>query len=103
MNEWNEIGIWSSIREHGDTGQINLQNFGGDFIPVSFRPLDQGSLYWRHHWCNEASVTARLGNLRTAGRVHLRRRRQDSDQPSLGRDRRFQLHSAEFGGVGCPV
>lgn len=61
MNRWNEIGIWTSIREHGDSGLIDLTNFGGGFVPVNFKPVDQGNLYWRHTWLNEASLTARLG------------------------------------------
>jgi hypothetical protein len=31
------------------------------FLDVSFRPIDQGSVYWKHTWCNDASLTGRFG------------------------------------------
>jgi hypothetical protein len=64
INCWNEIGIWAAFHEHGAAGEfvapdpVTGQPTTSTF---SFRPLDQGNLYWRHTWLNDASVTARIG------------------------------------------
>ena len=59
MDPCNEIGIEAAIPEHGDSGQI--PTFFGTTQIVSFKPIAQGDLYWTHTWCNDASVTGRLG------------------------------------------
>ena len=55
-NPWNEVGIWAAIREHGSIG--SPPDFGS---LATFRPSNQGNLYWKHTWCNEASLTGRIG------------------------------------------
>ena len=55
----NEIGISAALPDRGSSGTI--PNFLGGFDVVSFRPITQGYLYWRHTWENDASVTGRLG------------------------------------------
>ncbi len=55
----NEFGAWVAIPERGATGQ--LLNVAGLTDDIHFRPMAQGCLYWKHTWCNEASVTGRFG------------------------------------------
>ena len=59
FNPCNEIGISAALPDRGSSGTI--PNFLGGFDVVSFRPITQGYLYWRHTWENDASVTGRLG------------------------------------------
>ena len=51
---WNEVGVWAAIREHGDATTVQETDY-------TFRPLNQGNVYWRHTWYNDANVTARVG------------------------------------------
>jgi hypothetical protein len=59
-NPWNEFGGWATIRERGATATL------GDFT-VHFRSMDQGTWYWRHTWCNDVSLTARIGTAQFPG------------------------------------
>jgi hypothetical protein len=59
INPCNEIGISAAVPDRGSSGMI--PNFLGGFDVVSFRPITQGYLYWRHTWENNASLTGRLG------------------------------------------
>jgi hypothetical protein len=67
-NPWNEFGGWATLRERGDTGAIDSQIIG-TFSNLHFRPLEQGNWYWRHTWCNEVSLTGRLGFAQFPGAV----------------------------------
>jgi len=65
----NEIGMWTAIRDKGDEG------FAGDpevgFLEVHFRPLTQGRFYWKHTWCNDATLTGEIGLAEAPGTVVL--------------------------------
>ena len=62
INAWNEIGMWTTIADHGASGVA-----GG--FDVSFRPMEQGNLYWRHSWLNDADLTARIGMAQNPGAI----------------------------------
>jgi hypothetical protein len=66
MNPWNEVGGWAAIRERGDSANLNE---GENQLPVHFRPMSQGDFYWRHTWCNDVSLTGRLGLAQDPGEV----------------------------------
>ena len=51
----NEFGLEASLPEQNSWGNLP---FIGD---LEFAPITQGSLYWKHTWCNDASLTARFG------------------------------------------
>ncbi|MGO9110555.1 MAG: DUF6666 family protein [Thermoguttaceae bacterium] len=55
----NEIGISAAVPDHGSSGTI--PNFLGGFDVLSFKPIAQGYLYWKHTWDNDASLTGRVG------------------------------------------
>ena len=55
----NEIGISAAVPEHGSSGSIT--DFFGNIDVVHFKPIAQGAVYWRHTWCNDASLTGRFG------------------------------------------
>jgi hypothetical protein len=59
FNPCNEIGILTTVPEHGSSGTI--PNFLGGTDVLHFKPIAQGYLYWKHTWENEASVTGRAG------------------------------------------
>ncbi len=64
LDPCNEFGIQASLPEHGSTGYIydSLANGGnGGYDAFSFKPIAQGFLYWKHTWCNDASLTGRFG------------------------------------------
>lgn len=61
INLCNEVGIWAAIRDRGDSSVVNLEPVGGGTLDVTFRPLNQGNLYWTHRWCSDATTTARFG------------------------------------------
>ncbi len=61
MNPWNEVGVWAAMCNHTAIGTIDLTPIGGGLTEVAFRPTNQGSVYWRHTWCNDADLTFRLG------------------------------------------
>jgi hypothetical protein len=52
INHWNEIGVWGAIRDHGYTN---------DIFQLHYEPVNQGNLFWRHTWCNNANITLQLG------------------------------------------
>ena len=56
----NEIGIQASVPEHGSTGSI-FDSFANGYDHCDFKPIAQGFLYWKHTWCNDASLTGRFG------------------------------------------
>jgi hypothetical protein len=68
VNRWNELGAWAALRDRGDTGSIDSQIIG-TFDNLHFRPLEQYNWYWRHTWCNEVSLTGRLGFAQFPGAV----------------------------------
>jgi len=55
----NEFGIQASLPEHGSSA--TLTDFLGNTDILSFKPITQGNLYWKHTWSNEASLTGRFG------------------------------------------
>jgi hypothetical protein len=55
----NEIGMAASLPDHGSTGFI--PNFEGGTDELHFKPVAQGYLYWKHTWCNDASLAGRAG------------------------------------------
>jgi hypothetical protein len=57
FSPWDEVGGWAAIPDHGDSG--TFENPPSDFL--HFTPLAQGSVYWRHTWANEVSLTGRFG------------------------------------------
>jgi hypothetical protein len=59
FSPWNEFGLVTSIPEHGSSGALT-DIFGGVDL-LHFKPIAQGNFYWTHTFCNEASVTAKLG------------------------------------------
>ena len=61
------------LPEHGSSGSI--PDFFGSHRDLHFKPIAQGYLYWKHTWCNDASLTGRLGRGRAARRIRLRRPR----------------------------
>ena len=69
MNPCNEIGIWTAIRDKGDEGFVTED--GESFLEVHYRPINQGNFYWRHTWCNDASLTGKLGLADDPGTVVL--------------------------------
>ena len=54
FNPCNEVGISAAVPEHGSMDP-------DPNLPVSFKPITQGFLYWRHTFGNDASLTGRLG------------------------------------------
>ncbi len=60
FNPCNEIGILAALPEHGSSGTIP-DPFTGEPDTVTFKPITQGYLYWKHTWENDASLTGRLG------------------------------------------
>jgi hypothetical protein len=58
-DDQDEIGILTTIPEHGSSGTI--PNFIGGVDEVHFKPITQGYLYWKHTWCNDTSVTGKFG------------------------------------------
>ena len=59
FNPCDEVGILTTLPEHGSTGTI--PNFFGTVDVLNFRPITQGYVYWRHTWDNNASLTGRFG------------------------------------------
>ena len=59
FNPCNEIGIAAALPDHGSTGAI--PDFFGNIEQLHFKPITQGYLYWKHTWCNDASLTGRIG------------------------------------------
>ena len=54
FNPANEVGIQASLPDR-DSSDPDPN------LPVSFKPIAQGFLYWRHTWNNDASLTGRFG------------------------------------------
>ena len=67
LNPWNELGGWATIRDRGDSKL--LAEF--DDSTIALRPLDEGNFYWRHTWCNNVSLTGRLGFAQAPGAMIL--------------------------------
>ncbi len=44
LNEYNEIGVWGTVRDRQDDG------FVGGIIPVHLRGINQANFFWRHTW-----------------------------------------------------
>jgi hypothetical protein len=61
-NPWNEFGGWATLRDRGDSATLGQET-------LHFRPLEQGTWYWRHTWCNDVSLMARLGMAESPGAV----------------------------------
>jgi hypothetical protein len=59
-----EIGAWGTIATEKDSG-----TFGA--IPVTLRPIDQASLFWRHTWENCSETTVWAGGCPGHGQVNL--------------------------------
>jgi hypothetical protein len=59
-----EIGAWGTIATEKDNG-----TFGA--IPVTLRPIDQASLFWRHTWENCAQTTFWIGGCPGHGQVNV--------------------------------
>lgn len=59
FNPCDEIGIQASVPEHGSSDTTTV--FDGFYPSFTFRPIAQGCLYWKHTWCNDASLTGRFG------------------------------------------
>lgn len=68
FNPCNEIGIQASLPEHGSTGSI-YDFTTAAYDQFTFRPIAQGSLYWKHTWCNDASLAGRLGLAERPGSI----------------------------------
>jgi hypothetical protein len=66
MNPWNEVGGWATIRERGDSAELSQ---GESTLPVQFRPANQGNFYWKHTWCNDVSLTGRMGLAQDPGEM----------------------------------
>ena len=60
FNPWNEVGIWAAMPDHGDSAFI-ASSAGAQPVEFDYRSMAQGNLYWRHTFCNDASITARAG------------------------------------------
>ena len=61
--EWSpfdETGLWAAMPDHGVSVPLS---YGSDqpYTTVDFRPMAQGSLYWRHLWSSGLTTTARVG------------------------------------------
>jgi hypothetical protein len=48
-----ELGVWATTGDHGDSGTVNFPFFAGR---VHWEPITQGNLYWRHTWSNGADT-----------------------------------------------
>jgi hypothetical protein len=60
LSPHNEIGVWAAIPDHGATADVTLPD--GTFIEEDqFKPITQGSLYWRHLWANAATTSVNFG------------------------------------------
>ena len=59
FNPCDAFGIEAAIPEHGSTGV--LPTFLGGFEEIPFRPITQGDFFWTHTFCNDATVTGKLG------------------------------------------
>ena len=55
-----EIGILAAVPEHGSSGTVPNFITGLPDV-VTFKPITQGYLYWKHTWSNDASLTGRFG------------------------------------------
>ena len=56
LSPCNEIGISAALPERGSSATPT-----GEATRFTFRPISQGCLYWKHTWCNDASLTGRFG------------------------------------------
>jgi len=54
FNPCDEIGVLAALPDHGSSGAL-------DSVTLSFKPITQGYVYWRHTWCNDASLAGRFG------------------------------------------
>ena len=63
ITECDEIGAWGTIATEKDNG-----TFGA--IPLTLRPIDQASAFWRHTWenCSNHGLGRRLPRTRTGER-----------------------------------
>jgi hypothetical protein len=68
-----EIGAWGTIATEKDNG-----TFGA--VPITLRPIDQASAFWRHTWENCAQTTVWVGGCPGHGQVNLAL----GDLPSVG-------------------
>src|SRR6056297_907136 len=64
LDRCNELGTWFAIRGHSDDGFY-------DAIPLTLRPITQGSLYWRRNWENDIQTTLWAGIADGHGEVNL--------------------------------
>jgi hypothetical protein len=59
-----EIGAWGTISTEKDNGTFAT-------IPLTLRPIDQASAFWRHTWENCAQTTIWVGGCPGHGQVNL--------------------------------
>ncbi len=64
ITECDEIGAWGTIATEKDNG-----TFGA--IPLTLRPIDQASAFWRHTWENCAQTTVWVGGCPGHGQVNV--------------------------------
>ena len=55
LSECNQVGITTQLRASSDNG------FFGASTPVTLRPINQGSLFWRRFWETGAQTTSWIG------------------------------------------
>ena len=59
-----EIGAWGTVETQKDNGTFAA-------IPLTLRPIDQASAFWRHTWENCAQTTIWVGGCPGHGQVNL--------------------------------
>ena len=93
----NELGIQVALPEHGSYGHTPRSVYR-TARHVTFKPITQGYLYWKHTWDNDASLTGRFGVAERPGEFVFGGRKPRAADQELGADGRFQLYYAQCGG-----
>jgi hypothetical protein len=64
ITECDEIGAWGTVATEKDNGTFAT-------IPLTLRPIDQASAFWRHTWENCAQTTVWVGGCPGHGQVNV--------------------------------
>jgi hypothetical protein len=49
LGYWNELGVWTSLRDHSSYNTVIVQQ-GAGTATAFFNPMNQVSLFWHHKW-----------------------------------------------------
>jgi len=76
LSAWNEIGVWTTVRDSGDGKVITFGGIPANVLSldVSYRAIDQCNFYWHHNYDSGADSWVWMGFLEddaVAGLGHL--------------------------------